>query len=439
MCARQISEADRAGLDLSTWAVAINAAEPVRPETIEAFSAAFGPCGFRRDVLAPGYGLAEATLTVSVGPAHRGPVVLRVREDSLRHGTAAVAADGGKPLASSGQVVPGQRVVIADPRTRVPCPAGQVGEIWITGPSVAAGYWGLPAATEAVFSARLSGTDGGPFLRTGDLGFILDDQLFISSRLTDLIIIRGSNHAPHDIERTAENSHSALRPGCGIAFTIEDGGNARLVIVHEVRLGQLGVDCEEIATAVRQAVMEEHELDVYAVVLLKPGALPKTSSGKPRRRACRDQFLASDLRQIGQSIREPAAAGASADDAGAGDILPALMTAEAPDRLPMLVVYLRQQIAASARISVGRVDAGQSFTAQGLDSLQILQFKERVESELAVTIPLERFIDYPTPAELAVPLLADLERSIDAVWAEVAELTDEEAGVRLAQLTAEEN
>lgn len=439
MCARQISEADRAGLDLSTWAAAINGAEPIRPETIEEFTAAFGPCGFRPEALTPCYGLAEATLYVTGGPAARRPVVVRVREDALRQGTVAVGEDGGKPLVGSGQVVPGQRVVIADPQTRVACPAGQIGEIWLAGPSVTSGYWDSPASTETTFSARLGGTDEGPFLRTGDLGFIRDEQLFITSRLTDLIIIRGSNHAPQDIERTAEDSHPALRPGSGSAFSIEDGGDARLVIVHEVRLGRLGVDCEEVATAVRQAVMEEHELDVYAVVLLKPGALPKTSSGKQQRRACRDQFLAGDLRQIGQSVRQPAAAGASADDVGAVDILPALVAAEGPDRLPMLVVYLRQQIAASARNSVGEVDAGQPLTAQGLDSLKILQLKERVESELTVTIPLEWFFDYPTPADLAAALLADLERSIDAAWAEVAQMTDEEAGVRLAQLTAEEN
>lgn len=435
LCVRQIGEADRAGLDLSTWTAGINGAEPVRPETMEDFTAAFGPCGFSRDVFAPAYGLAEATLIVSNGPAHRRPVVVRVREDSLRHGTA-VVADGGKPLASSGQVLPGQRVVIVDPQTREPCPDGQAGEIWVAGPSVAAGYWGSPAGTAAVFSARLSGTDEGPFLRTGDLGFLLDDQLFVSSRLTDMIIIRGSNHAPHDIERTAESSHPALRPGCGIAFTIEDGGDARLVVVHEVRINQLSADGEEVAAAVRQAVTEEHGIDVYAVVLLKPAALPKTSSGKLRRRYCRDLFLAGDLPAISQSIRQPAAASAQAGEEPADSILPALLAAERPDRLPMLVAYLRRRIAASMGAGPDQVDPGQAFTLLGLDSLKMLQLKERVETDLAVTIPLRRFLDYPSPAELAVPLLDDLERGIEAAWGEVAGLTDEEAGARLAQLTA---
>ena len=454
MCARQIDEAERGTLDLSSWTTAVNGAEPVRPDTLDDFADAFGPCGFSREALTPCYGLAETTLIVSGGPVLSGPVVLRAQEGPLRRGTVAVTEDSvtedsvtedsvtedkGKPLASSGQILPGYRAVIADPQTRVPCLAGQIGEIWLAGPSVTSGYWHSPASTEATFSARLAGTDEGPFLRTGDLGFIRDEQLFITSRLTDLIIIRGSNHAPQDIERTAENSHPALRPGSGIAFSIEDGGDARLVVVHEVRLDQLAVDCEEVATAIRQTVMEEHELDVYAVVLLKPGALPKTSSGKPQRRACRDQFLAGDLRQIGQSIRQPAAAAAPAGEETAERILPALVSAERPSRLPMLVSFLRQEVAATVRGDADQVDAGQPFGALGLDSLKMFQLKERVESELAVTIPLEWFLDYPTPAELAAALLADLERSIEAAWAEVAGLTDEEADVRLAQLTAEEN
>lgn len=191
--------------------------------------------------------------------------------------------------------------------------------------------------------------------------------------------------------------------------------------------------------AVRQAVTEEHGLDVYAVVLLKPGALPKTTSGKPQRRACRDQFLAGDLRQIGQSIRQPAGAGGPAEEEAADLILAGLVSAERPSRLPMLVSYLRQRIAAATDGDADRVDARQPFAALGLDSLKMLQLKERVERELAVTIPLEQFLDYPSPAELAVPLLADLERSIDAAWAEIARLTDEEAGVRLARLSGEEN
>lgn len=439
MCTRQIDEADRGTLELSSWTAAVNGAEPVRPDTLDDFATAFGPCGFKRETLTPCYGLAESTLIVSGGPLPSGPVVLRAKEGALRRGTVAVTEDQGKPLASSGQILPGYRAVIADPQTRVPCLAGQIGEIWLAGPSVASGYWDSPASTAATFSARLAGTDEGPFLRTGDLGFIRDEQLFITSRLTDLIIVRGSNHAPQDIERTAEGSHPALRPGSGIAFSIEDGGDARLVVVNEVRLDRLGVDCEEVATAVRQAVMEEHELDVYAVVLLKPGALPKTSSGKPQRRSCRDQFLAGELQHIGQSIRQPAMADGPADEAAAYGILPALVAAERPERVPMLVDYLRRQIAASVEIAADQVDAAQPFTALGLDSLKMLQLKDRAESELAATIPMEWFLDYPTPAELAAALHADLERSIDAAWAEVVGLTDEEAGVRLAQLTAEEN
>jgi len=432
LCVRQIGPDDRAALDLGSWQVAFNGAEPVRPETIESFAAAFAPHGFRREAFFPGYGLAEATLQVSSGPALSGPVIVHVEKLAMTHGRVAVRAgrlaDGPaatQALAGSGQIMPGQHVVIADPRTRRPSSPGTIGEVWVAGPSVAAGYWNSPAATDDTFRARLAGTDDGPFLRTGDLGFIHDGQLFITSRLTDLIIIRGRNHAPQDIERTAEASHPALRRGCGIAFAIEDGGDARLVIAHELRQQDVPADCEEVAAAIRKAVAEEHGLHVHTVVLLESGTLPKTSSGKPQRRSCRDQFLRDGLRWVGQSVspapddgwleagRQPPGDG---ETAGSG-ILTALTTAGHDDRLPMLVTYLRRQLAAATGIDIEHVPADQPFTALGLDSLRVLQLKQHVETELAMTVPLPDFLDHPTPARLAVALLDELEHAINAIRA----------------------
>ncbi len=464
LCVRQTSPEERAALDLSSWQTALNGAEPVRPETIERFAAAFGPHGFRRAAFVPCYGLAEATLLVSGGPALTGPVILHAGKQALAHGEVTITTGGGpadKPepgtdgqtagraLAASGQILPGQQVVIADPRTRRRSRAGKVGEVWVAGPGVARGYWNAPAPTSAAFGARLADTGEGPFLRTGDLGFIHEGQLYITSRLTDLIIIRGRNHAPQDIERTAEASHPSLRPGCGIAFAVDGGGDARLVIVHEVKLRHLSADCEAVASAVRQAVAEEHGLHVHTVALLRTGTLPKTSSGKPQRRLCRDQFLHGSLGQIGQSTRErpddtwPEAGRPAAGDRGTagreedGGILAALLGAGSEDRLPMLVTYLRQQAAAAAGTAAEQAAADQPFTALGLDSLRVLQLKQHVETELAVTIPLADFLDYPTPAGLAVPLLGELERGISAAWQQVAGLSDDQAGARLAQLGAE--
>lgn len=462
LCVRQTSLDDRTTLDLGSWQAALNGAEPVRPETIDRFAAAFGPHGFRRGAFVPCYGLAEATLLVSGGPALTGPVILHADKSALAQGQVELSVGGpGEPepgpggqaqtraLAGSGQILRTQQVVIADPRTRRRSRAGKVGEVWVAGPSVAGGYWNSPAATDATFRARLAGTGEGPFLRTGDLGFIRDGQLFITSRLTDLIIIRGRNHAPQDIERTAEASHQALRPGCGIAFAVEDGGDARLVIAHELKLNYLSTDCEEVATAIRKAVAEEHGLHVHAVVLLRTGTLPKTSSGKPQRRSCRDQFLNGGLTQVGQSTRPaphdtwPQDEHQADEDWGAtdgedaGGILDTLIGTGHDDRLPVLVAYLRRLIAAAAGAAAEQVPADQPFTALGLDSLRVLQLKQHVEAELAVTIPLADFLDYPTPADLAVPLLGELERGISAAWEQVAGLSDEEASTRLAQLAAE--
>ena len=191
-----------------------------------------------------------------------------------------------------------QQIVIADPESLARCPAGQVGEIWIKGDSVALGYWNQPEETEVTFQARLADSGDGPFLRTGDLGFLQDGELFVTGRLKDLLIIRGRNHYPQDIELTMQHSHASLRPGCGAAFAVEVGNEERLVVVQEVELRQQ-TSLDEVAFAIRRALATEHEVQVYAIVLIRPGSLPKTSSGKIQRHACRARFLAGELEIVG--------------------------------------------------------------------------------------------------------------------------------------------
>ncbi|HEY4588890.1 MAG TPA: fatty acyl-AMP ligase, partial [Thermoanaerobaculia bacterium] len=221
LCSRKIRPEDRAGLDLSRWEVAFNGAEPVRAETLERFAAAFAPCGFRRSAFFPCYGLAEATLFVTGAGREEPPVVGRFRVPDLERNRA-VADDAGRALVSSGRATPppvGQEVAIVDPESRLPLADGEVGEIWVAGPSVAQGYWSRPEPTEATFRAfTVSGA--GPFLRTGDLGFLSGGELFVTGRAKDLIIIRGRNHYPQDVELTVESSHAALRPGCCAAFAV---------------------------------------------------------------------------------------------------------------------------------------------------------------------------------------------------------------------------
>ncbi|HLX08230.1 MAG TPA: fatty acyl-AMP ligase [Thermoanaerobaculia bacterium] len=320
LCVRKISAADRADLDLASWDTAFNGAEPVRAETMSRFADAFGGCGFAAGAFFPCYGLAEATLFVAGGAgsgAVRGaPRIATFDGASLEAGEARALPAGdptGRTLVSCGRSWLDQELAIVDPATLERCGPGRIGEVWVRGPSMAQGYWHRPQETAETFDGRIAaGVDGAaedeaaPFMRTGDLGFLDDGELFVTGRLKDLIIIRGRNLYPQDIELTVERSHPALRPGCGAAFSVEIGDEERLVVVHEhERLASdspLDADSvEAIAEAIRRAVAEQHEAQVQQVVLLRAGSIPKTSSGKIQRRACRAALLGGRLDVLGAS------------------------------------------------------------------------------------------------------------------------------------------
>ncbi|MGH8640583.1 MAG: AMP-binding protein, partial [Burkholderiales bacterium] len=283
------------GLDLGTWRIASNGSEPVAMDTIERFVAAFEPYGFRRAALYPAYGLAEATLLVATR-RHGSPPAARVCDADALQKHRVVEAAPGQPdrkmrsVVSCGVPVGDTRVVIVDPNSLKPCAPPEIGEICVAGPGVARGYWRRSEETARTFQCLVDGA--GPFLRTGDLGFMSDGELYITGRIKDVIIIRGRNHYPQDIEMTVAQSHPALRPGHGAAFGLEVKGRERLVVVQEVRRSHLrSVDAGEIVGDVREAVSDQHEVQVHAVVLVRPGTIPKTSSGKIQRSACRQQFL----------------------------------------------------------------------------------------------------------------------------------------------------
>ena len=303
LCVSKITPEQRATLDLSSWDLAFNCAEPVRYETIERFAAAFASCGFRREAFYPCYGLAESTVIASGGLKAALPVALTVQSAALELNHVVVASredEGSKTIVGCGQTLKDQEILIVHPETLTRCPPDEVGEIWVSGRSVAQGYWNRPEDTENTFRAYLKDTGEGPFLRTGDLGFVRDGELFISGRLKDLIIIDGYNHYPQDIELTVERSHSSLRAGCCAAFSVDVDGKERLVIVAEVerryhvKRDQL-LDVEAVVQPIKRAVAQYHELGLYTVLLVKPGTIPKTTSGKIQRRACRANFLAGIL------------------------------------------------------------------------------------------------------------------------------------------------
>jgi acyl transferase domain-containing protein/acyl-CoA synthetase (AMP-forming)/AMP-acid ligase II/NADP-dependent 3-hydroxy acid dehydrogenase YdfG/acyl carrier protein len=296
LCVQKISDEQRAPLDLASVKVALSGAEPVRPDTLAQFAKAFGPCGFRQEAFRPAYGLAEATLIVSGhsdGVAPFTPAVLAEELQRNRIKLAEEGVAGSRVLVGCGGIAPDLKVAIVDPETLAPCASDRVGEIWISGPSVALGYWRKPAETNDTFGAHLANGEG-PFLRTGDLGFLDRGQLFVTGRLKDLIIIRGSNHYPQDLEHTAEWSHRALRPACGAAFSIDVDGAERLVIVQEVN-DRAAIPNEDVVAAIRRALTESHEVHPDAVVLIEPRSIPRTSSGKIQRYACREAFLAGTL------------------------------------------------------------------------------------------------------------------------------------------------
>ena len=282
---------------------------PVRPETLDRFAEAFAPAGFRREAFLPCYGLAEATLLVSGGPTGSPPVVLSVDAEAVGRGEVAATRQPhqGKRLVSSGEVVAGHNVVIVDPSTRSQCTDDRIGEIWVSGPSVAGGYWGRTAETQETLRANLSEGGEGPFLRTGDLGFLKDGMLFVTGRLKDMIILRGRNVYPQDVEWTAERCHPSLCAGGAAAFAVEVDGEEQLALVQELNRhfdkGVIG----EIVAAIRQAISDQFDIEVHAIRLIQPLSLPKTSSGKVQRHVCRQGFLAGSLEIVAEWTRQKAA------------------------------------------------------------------------------------------------------------------------------------
>jgi acyl-CoA synthetase (AMP-forming)/AMP-acid ligase II len=269
-------------LDLTCWTIAFCGAEPVRATTLRRFAEVFGRCGFRASAFRPCYGLAEATLMVS-GRQEGSATVVREHD--------------GRPVLSCGRAIRGQRIVIVDPEDRLGLPDGQIGEIWVSGPSVAPGYWQQPQETLAVFDSVRADTGEGGFLRTGDLGFLQGEELFVTGRMKELIIIGGRNFHPHDIEDAIASAVPALANGGGAAFSVNgDGdGDERLVVIQEPNRSWQDSALDEVRSAARKTVSEQFGISLHDLVLIRPTTLPRTSSGKPRRFQARSLYLSRGL------------------------------------------------------------------------------------------------------------------------------------------------
>jgi acyl-CoA synthetase (AMP-forming)/AMP-acid ligase II/acyl carrier protein len=397
LCARKIPAEDRARLDLSRWDLAFLGAERIRPQTIEQFVSAFSQCGFRRESLFPCYGLAEATLMVSGGPRRRPPMILHVDADSLASNQIKVRSTEDRNcrvLVGCGENLRDQRIAIVDPDSRLAVADGRVGEIWVQGASVADGYFDNSDATAETFQAHLAGGQDGEFLRTGDLGFIFEKQLFVTGRLKNLIIIRGRNHYPEDIEQTINAAYEGLRTGYCAAFSIEVEDQDQLVVVQEVEPRNRDLDTEAAIRAIRTAIAQRHELEVYSVVLIKAGTVPKTSSGKTRRAACRQLYLNAELEVVAAWTAPLDQADHELADA------PEVLS---PDHMSAqeIEAWLIQRITARMRLSAGDVKVTTPFMELGMGSLDAVEIAAALERWLGRKLSPTAIYNYPTIAALA--------------------------------------
>ncbi len=418
LCARKVTTGQKVGLDLSHWEIVANGAEPVRADTLERFADAFAQCGLRRNYLYPCYGLAEATLVVSAGKKGTFPTVGMFKAHELEHNEAVetLVAEGiVNTLVSIGKSHPDQNIIIVDPETLTECKEDAVGEIWVAGPSVAQGYWQRPEENEYTFHAHLQNGNG-PFLRTGDLGFVQNGELFITGRLKDLIIIRGSNHYPQDIEKTVEASHPTLHLNGCAAFSIEAEGEERLVIAQEVERTALSSNLDEAVTAIREAIATQHEIQVYAIALIKPGNLPKTSSGKVQRRGSRESYLDGSLSiirswqlgqeeaQIPQPVQGETMQAGRVEEQGkpeqARGMAPTVSAAKIQD-------WLVSQVAQALKINAKRIDRRAPFAQYGMDSAQAVSLSADLEDWLGRSIVPTVVYDYPTIEALAYHLAGE--------------------------------
>lgn len=401
LCVDKSTPEQRRRLDLSSWRVTLNAAEPIRRATEQQFMEAFAPCGFRPETFCHAYGLAEFTVKVSSQAAWKCPSFCRVDDGELKaHRIREVEEGhpGARWIASCGSPALDTRIEIVHPETRERCRPGEVGEIWVTGSSLAGGYWEQPEESAATFRATLASTGEGPFLRTGDLGFLKEGELFVTGRQKDLLVVRGRNHYPQDLEQAAEECHPMLRSGCSAAFAVEEDGEEHVVLVAEVkssmpRPGEL----EEVLESIHRAVAAQHEVHVHTVVLIEGRTLPKTSSGKIQRRACKSAFLAGELREAARRVfaRRPW----SGTESGGGSQPP-----EAPGDEKSIANWIAARLSRWMDIPLHEVDTQRALLDYGMDSEQALELTADLGSWLGRKVPANAVYAHPTIHALAVHL-----------------------------------
>lgn len=410
LCVDKITEDELQGIDLSTWKTAFNGAEPVRASTLQQFSERFEPAGFCPSAFLPCYGMAETTLIVTGGPQPEPPVTRFFDAQGLdKQQVTPCEADHphAREMVGSGVILPGEELLIVDPENHRPLDSDQIGEIWISSPSVGQGYWEREEITQQVFHARTS--DGqGPYLRSGDLGFFHEDQLYVAGRLKDMIIVRGVNRYPQDIEQTAEHAHELLQSGQIAAFADYAEDRERLIVTAEVQTRRERTDWDDVIKAVRREVSGHHELMPDAVVLVRFGTLPRTSSGKIQRHACRDQFSMGSLKIVAQwksweidlpTGGEPMIAASSFQREGDAQESDASQNSQ-PDH--EIVDIVMDAIRAVAQERAKQLDLDTNIVLDlGLDSLERMQIAHALEQTFDGRFPEHVLQEIETVREVA--------------------------------------
>lgn len=413
LCVEQISEEQKADLDLSCWTHALSGAEPVRAETLNRFYHHFSPQGFAWDSYYPVYGMAETTLIITGGGSIERPRIETVSAQELSHNHFELLATRSNNLqmrhtdeidvVGVGEKALDQEVLIVDPETLTLVGSDQIGEIWVWGEHVAQGYWNNPELNKQIFNAQVKFANGvyseKAYLRTGDLGCFIGKELFITGRLKEIIIIRGRNYYPHDIELTAQQAHTYLKKDASAAFSVEVQGQEHIVIFMEVdRKHRMNINCDDIASAVRKAVAREHGLQVYGIYLLKPGRVPKTSSGKIQRGACKRAYENNSIEYIARSIHPLDFSDRFKKISITREELYQLTEAE---RKGKIINYLRASAAVLLSVDMQEVPSEQALTSLGLDSLQVTQLVSRVREHLHVELAINELFDLDSLAQVA--------------------------------------
>ena len=375
--------------DLSSWTVASCGAEPIHPETVRRFIETFGPRGFKPASFSPAYGLAEATLLVTMKPIRVEPTFLTVDAEALADSIVKElppSERGTRTVVGCGAPLEETWVKIVNPTTRLECPSDVVGEVWLSGTGIASGYWDKPDDTDATFQATLAESGEGPYLRTGDLGFLHRGELFLTGRLKDLIIVRGRNYYPHDLEWTAQQAHAGLRRGGGAAFSVERETGERVVLVHEIEKQGSESDLTNMVNSIRRVLADEYELEIHTVVLVKAGTIPRTSSGKIQRSACRAAIESGQLTAVRTSTLDEA---------------PPSEAEGVPEESPHTAGEKRVADIWHEVLGGPRPHRQANFFALGGNSLLAAQVVARILDQFHVELPISVLFECPTLSALA--------------------------------------